>query len=188
MPSDDNEAKSTITWPSVVKSNSSNGTIAYATAHPTTFITLSRSNLDWYYTGDSSTDNTCWTTSERNKSIYDPCPAGWRVPDGGSNGVWSKAIGSSSDFYDYPYDSTNEGMNFSGKFGSVSTIWYHASGYRGSYDGSLDDVGSYGNYWSASHSNYYAYCLNFDSNGRVYPSSRFNRATGRSVRCLQVID
>ena len=186
--SDDNEAKSTITWPSVVKSNSSNGTIAYATAHPTTFITLSRSNLDWYYTGDSSTDNTRWTTSERNKSIYDPCPAGWRVPDGGSNGVWSKAIGSSSDFYDYPYDSTNEGMNFSGKFGSVSTIWYHASGYRGSYDGSLDDVGSYGNYWSASHSNYYAYCLNFDSNGRVYPSSRFNRATGRSVRCLQVID
>ena len=186
--STDTEAKSTITWPSVVKSNSSNGTIAYATAHPTTFITLSRSNLDWYYTGDSSTDNTRWTTSERNKSIYDPCPAGWRVPDGGSNGVWSKAIGSSSDFYDYPYDSTNEGMNFSGKFGSVSTIWYHASGYRGSYDGSLDDVGSYGNYWSASHSNYYAYCLNFDSNGRVYPSSRFNRATGRSVRCLQVID
>ena len=26
------------------------------------------------------------------KSIYDPCPAGWRVPDGGSNGVRPSAL------------------------------------------------------------------------------------------------
>ena len=67
-------AKSTIKWPSAVSSNSSNGTIEYATAHPTTLIKYNGSNYDWYYTGSSSNDNTRWTTSSSNKSIYDPCP------------------------------------------------------------------------------------------------------------------
>ena len=179
------EAKSTITWPSVVKSNSSNGTIAYATAHPTTFMTCNHSNWDWYYTGDSSTDNTRWTTSESTKSIYDPCPAGWRVPDGGDNGVWSKSLGSSSNFYKYPYDSTNEGMNFSGKFGSASTIWYPVSGFRNSDDGSLGYVGYFGSYWSASPYNSYACGLFFSSGGSGFPLNDFSRAYGHSVRCLQ---
>ena len=181
-------AKSTITWPSAVSSDSSNGTIAYATANPTTFITKNSRNYDWYYTGSSSTDNTRWATSESNKSIYDPCPAGWRVPDGGSNGVLSKACGSSSKFSGYPYDGTNEGMNFSGKFGSAATIWYPASGYRlYNNDGSLSSVGDNGYYWSASQSSNRAYSLFFNNNGVVYPSDySYNYlAYGRSVRCLQ---
>ena len=48
------EAKSTGTWPSAVSSNSTNGTIEYATAYPTTFITYNSSNHDWYYTGSST--------------------------------------------------------------------------------------------------------------------------------------
>lgn len=177
-------AKSTITWPSKVSSNSSNGIIEYATANPTTFITYNSGNYDWCYTGDSSTDNTRWTTSETDKSIYDPCPSGWRVPDGGSNGVWSKALGSSSDFY-YTDNRTNGGMNFSGKFGSSSTIWYPASGYRG-IDGVLYDVGNYGGCWSASPNSYYAYYLTFDYNRYdVYPSSNNYRASGRPVRCIK---
>ena len=178
-------AKSTITtWPSAVSSDSSNGTIAYATANPTTFIKYNESNEDWYYTGSSSTDNTRWTTSESSKSIYDPCPAGWRVPDGGSNGVWSKALGSSSDFY-YPYNSTNEGMNFSGKFGSASTIWYPASGCRSGSDGMLYNLGNCGYFWSASPSDNYAYGLSFSGGGFVFLSDDDHRADGQSVRCLQ---
>ena len=186
------EAKSTITWPSAVESNSSNGTIEYATAHPTTFITRNIRNSDWYYTGSSSTDNTRWTTSESTKSIYDPCPAGWRVPDGGSNGVWLTALGSSSSIYDDSlYSSTNEGMNFSGRFGSASTIWYPASGCRYDIDGSLGGVGYRGYYWSASPYGYdpdIACILNFYYDGRVDPSDYSLRAYGSSVRCLQVID
>ena len=179
-------AKSTIAWPSAVESSSSNGTIAYATVHPTTFITSNSSNYDWYYTGSSSTDNTRWTTSSSAKSIYDPCPAGWRVPDGGSNGVWSKALGSSSSFTNSSlYNSTKGGMNFSGKFGSASTIWYPASGYRYYSDGGLDLVGSYGLYWSASPNSSTAYYLYFYSGGRVHPSDDYYRAYGYSVRCLQ---
>ena len=178
-------AQSTITWPSPVSSNSSTGTIAYATANPTAF-TSTNSNYDWYYTGSSSIDNTRWTTSETSKSIYDPCPAGWRVPDGGSNGVWSKALGSSSYFTkESLYDSTNEGMNFSGKFGSASTIWYPASGYRYNSDGGLNFVGSNGLYWCASPSDSSADCPYFNSNGFVHPSGSSSRARGQSVRCLQ---
>ena len=176
-------AKSTITWPSAVESNSSNGTIAYATANPTTFIKNDRSNYDWYYTGSSSTtDNTRWTTSTATKSIYDPCPAGWRVPDGGSNGVWSTALGSSSP--SGTYNRTNKGMNFSGKFGSDQTIWYPASGYRSG--DSLSYVGNFGFYWSASTVGISAYTLDLgNSNNDVYPSNGNRRAHGNSVRCLQ---
>ena len=170
-------AKSTITWPSAVKSDSSNGTIGYATANPTTFITCNNNNKDWYYTGDSSTDNTRWTTSDKGKSIYDPCPAGWRVPDGGDNGIWSKA-----GFGTTTYDSTNEGISFS--ISSPSTTWYPASGYRSLDGGGLNVVGSLGYYWSASPYSNSAYYLFFYYNGEVFPSSS-NRANGFSVRCLQ---
>lgn len=180
-------AESTISWPSAVYSNSSNGTIEYATAHPTTFITYNSYNFDWYYTGSSSRDNTFWTTSDKAKSIYDPCPAGWRVPDGGGNGIWSKAHGSSSGFTQSSlYDSINEGMNFSDKFGSDQTIWYPASGCRESSDGCLYNVGYRGGYWSASpNSSGEAYFLYFCNNGCVGLSNGGCRAGGRSVRCLQ---
>jgi hypothetical protein len=186
------EAKSTIIWPSAVNSDSSNGTVEYATAHPTTFITYNSSNNDWYYTGDYSTDNTRWTPSSSSKSIYDPCPFGWRVPDGGDEGVWSKALGSSSYFNDASlYDVTNGGMNFAGKFGSSSTIWYPASGYRPNDDGILDNVGNDGECWSASprtgkrHGAYYLYIRSI---GNVHPANYGYRAYGSSVRCVREIN
>ena len=175
-------AQSTISWPYPVSSDSSCGTIAYATAHPITFISYNSGNYDWYYTGDSTTDNSRWTTSDKEKSIYDPCPVGWRVPDGGDDGVWSKALGSSS-HYEGTYNSTNKGMNFSGKFGNASTIWYPASGHRQYDGGSLYNAG--GSYWSASPSSNVAHTLGFGDSGYVSPSSSANRAAGRSVRCLQ---
>jgi len=191
------EAKSTIIWPSAVPSVSSsgentivNGTIDYATAHPTTFITYNSNNKDWYYTGSFSTDNTRWATSSSRKSIYDPCPAGWRVPDGGDEGVWSKALGSSAYFAEVSlYNNTSKGMNFSGKFGSASTIWYPASGYRPNDDGVLDNVGNDGECWSASprtgNGNNGAFYLYFRSIGNVHPANYGYRAYGSSVRCLQ---
>ena len=181
-------ANSTLTWPSAVSTNSLCGTVSYVTANPTTFVYASSSPFDWHY---SSRDNSLWTTSESTKSIYDPCPAGWRVPEGGSNGVWSKALGSNSSFTQgLLYDSANEGMNFSGKFGSDQTIWYPASGCRYYSVGSLYNVGIFGYYCSASPSSNNAYSLYFYDNGFVDPSyyDRSYRAIGLSVRCLQVID
>ena len=79
-------------------------------------------------------------------------------------------------------------MNFSGKFGSASTIWYPASGYRYYGGRSLSNVGNYGNCWSASpsSSNSDLVCyLYFSNDGYVNPSYFTNRASGYSVRCLQ---
>ena len=179
-------AKSTIAWPSVVKSTSSSGTIEYATANPTTFITDNNRNYDWYYTGDSSADNTRWATSETSKSIFDPCPAGWRVPDGGRNGVWSNA-----GFGDGAFDRTNMGISFA--ISSPSETWYPASGVLNRDSGHLSDVVStyYGCYWSASPYNsdsYYAFDLYFvkgSGSSSVSPSSYGTRASGQSVRCLR---
>ena len=176
-------AKSTIAWPSVVKSTSSSGTIEYATANPTTFITDNNLNYDWYYTGDSSADNTRWATSETSKSIFDPCPAGWRVPDGGYNGVWSNA-----GFKDGAFDRTNMGISFD--ISSPSETWYPASGVLGRESGHLSDVVStyYGCYWSASPYNrdsYYAFDLYFVNGSSVRPSYNSTRANGQSVRCLR---
>ena len=178
------EAKSTLIWPSAVSSNGSfNDAIEYAVQHPTTFITFDQeySNFDWYYVGyNSSTDDTRW---QSDKTIYDPCPAGWRVPDGGDNGVWSIAKGLS---YNRSYDNTNEGMNFSGDFGSSSTIWYPVSGSRYYTSGELVSVGSRGDYWSVTPYGNRAYALAFINDGTVMPAAQGNRrADGCSVRCLQ---
>ena len=182
--SSDSEAKSTITWPDKVRSNSSNGTIAFATINPTTFITYNGSNYDWYYTGSESTDNSRWTTSKSEKSIYDPCPDGWRIPDGKSDGVWSKALGSYSSFRRL-YDNSNQGMNFSGEFGDASNIWYPASGYRYHGEGRLNGVGDDGSYWSASTYMFRAYYMSLYDDGYCAPSGDYYRACGFSVRCVQ---
>lgn len=169
--------------PSYVNSNSKNGTIEYATANPTKFIDGNNINNDWYYTGDGTADNTRWTESDSPKSIYDPCPAGWRVPDGGSNGLWAKASGSSSSSTYYTYNSSKKGMNFSGELGSSSTIWYPAAGYYSVYGSSL--VSYLGYFWSASPSDSLAFIMGISSDSRVYWKESMSRDSGRSVRCVQ---
>lgn len=156
-------AVSTSAW-----SITSGGSIANAEANPMIFYTSMR------------LPDVCWTSS---KTVYDPCPAGWRVPEGGNDGIWSKALGSSSDLYDPSlYNSTANGINFSGKFGSDSTIWYPASGSRSITDGGLGQIGNSGYYWSASPQGDSAYDL-FFSGSRVAPSGSSNRAYGYPVRC-----
>ena len=148
----------------------------YTFAEPVQVVPFS--NLKWgKFTLLHTTDDTRWTTSDKAKSIYDPCPAGWRVPDGGSNGVWSKTR-----FDDTTYDSTNKGISF--RISSPATTWYPASGYRGG-NGSLSHGGKDGNYWSASPSKSNAYGLCFYGNGDVDPSYSYARSGGRSVRCVK---
>ena len=178
----DEEAKSTITA-DYVFSDSSTGTIDYAIEHPTIFIICNYDNYDWYYSGSRSTDNTRWQSA---KTIYDPCPAGWRVPDGGDNGVWSTAVGAFSSYYT-SFDDINKGVNFSGEFGSASSIWYPASGFHLHNADYLGYVG-YGYYWSCSpypYTSYRVYELGISPSGMISPATDTNRAFGRSVRCLQ---
>ena len=167
----------------VAGSSKTTGTISYTIEYPTVFITQS-SNGDWYYTGTSSTDDTRWTTADKEKSIYDPCPAGWRVPDGGPDGIWAKASGKSESFTSV-YDSTNKGIDLSCTLGSAETIWYPSVGYFHYTSGSLNDTGSNGVYWSATPTEQYAYCLITRNDGTVTPYQHSMRTFARGVRCVK---
>lgn len=172
------EAKSTGTF-NQIRSTETTGTISYATEHPMTFITYNSLNDDWYYTGTRTTDNERWGST---KTIYDPCPAGWRVPDGGNYGVWKTAgitsIGS------HPYDRSNEGILVKSPASSPST-WYPAAGCRSYQDGSLDSVGTNGNFWSVTpRGDLYAYILYFGE-ASLMPTLDTQRAFGLSVRCVK---
>lgn len=103
-----------------VLADSYNGTIDYTVQNPTTLIynNVVGTNWDWYYTGNEYSDETRW---QKNKTIYDPCPPGWRVPEGGSSGVWSKA-----GFRKQKYDHTNNGMLFGSGFSNPES-WYPAT-------------------------------------------------------------
>ena len=131
------------------------------------------------------------------KTAYDPCPAGWRVPDGGKNGVWAEALGTSTNVSASP-DSINQGINFTGKFGEAETIWYPSTGiltkgYGEAFTFALCNVGYSSSCWSCSLSNYYntAYCLQFNSTNTfeaVSPSWYDVKYLGLPVRCLKMTD
>ena len=154
--------KTTIKWPGYVNSNATTGTIEYTIANPTHFIYTSG---DWL----NESNSTLWGMS---KTIYDPCPTGWRVPDGGNNGVWNKAgITFTS------YDSNNKGVTFPSSMCGCDA-WYPAAGWISS---SLQGVGTGSNYWSCTISGTYAYIFNVQN--YYIENSTYSKATGRSVRC-----
>lgn len=169
-----------VYWPYTVEASSHTGTVDYATQYPMTFITCTDlyHGRDWHY---ASRNNELWMSS---KTIYDPCPSGWRVPDGGDDGVWARALGS-SDYFDHSYEWSNWGMNFSGIFGSSSSIWYPSANTQ-NYDGDMKNYGVIG-YWSASTlDNSKAVCFFFDREADwVNPSSKSYRADGMLVRCMK---
>ena len=173
---------STIVWPAAVQADVSVGTIAYSVMNPTTFIKNNGTNHDWYYTGTSSTDNTRWQSA---KTIYDPCPSGWRVPDGGKEGIWAIALGLSSEASGYPYDSNTQSLDLSGKLSDVATVLYPAAGYRTSNHGSLYEVADRGYCWSVTPYNNEAYSFRFYDSGYIYPAYTTYRAYGFSVRCTK---
>lgn len=157
--------KTTYKWPGKVESNESRGTIEYSIEHPTTYIA---GNTDWLYI--SSSGNNRWNHS---KTIYDPCPPGWRVPD---ESVWMNAGLTYGSF-----DTSNKGLTFTG--GVDNNAWYPASGYLEYYYPTVTNIGSYGYYWSCSNG-YYNYnkgSLRINNNG--WSSTDYDCNEALSVRC-----
>lgn len=131
---------------------------------------------DWYTNGGTQ-NNDLWgggtisATTFASKTVFDPCPAGWRVPPWtGSNSPWSGY--SSNSFSNYSILLTGIG-------------YYPASGYRYDSAGAFYGVGTYGYYWSAAPFSTYGCILTFNSSGGVNPANGSYRAYGFSVRCVQ---
>lgn len=87
------------------------------------------------------------------------------------------------DYCDWQWDNEKKGMWVIGP--NTNGIFLPASGYRHYYNGSLNNVGYNGYYWSNSPCNYSAYNLYFNSSDYVYPSNNYNRANGQSVRLIK---
>ena len=173
-------AASTGSWTTITSSKS----VDYAEENPMTYI--GSGSGEWCTgTGANESDySKRWMDSE--KTMYDPCPVGYCVPKGGSEGFWATALGtSSSTSAGTKWDSTNSGRHWT--LDGEATAWYPAVGYRLYDSGALYNVGSYGYYWSASpnpSSSHSAYHLNFN-NGNVYPANSYSRSLGSSVRCVR---
>jgi uncharacterized protein (TIGR02145 family) len=145
-----------------------------------------------------------WYTSvpKAGKSLFDPCPPGWRLP---VNGTWNtfalagtntpnaannSAVNpdATSDYY-YHQSSGNEqktGWEFYMSASSGETAFYPAPGYRDISSSALTLNRFVGYYWSASQNNRAnAFCLYFYSSGAIPQHGNNSRSYGYPVRCVQ---
>jgi uncharacterized protein (TIGR02145 family) len=120
---------------------------------------------------------------------WDIYPYDWRSPQ--NNNLWQGLNGINNvcpDGYRLPTQaeldterlswSTN---NAAGAF--ASPLKLPMAGYRRSSDGSLSDVGTFGNYWSSTVPDSYAHDLYFNSSNAGFAVD--DRANGNSVRCIK---
>lgn len=128
--------------------------------------------------GNLSNDNSAWG---RVKTMYDPCPVGWRVPDGGPDGVWAGMVYGSSGI-------VKDGGSWTiiPPYSDPATI-YPAPGYTGGDRLELYFPGSALYCWScdvASASSGYGMCL-FD---RIERELTACKSCEYSVRCMREHD
>ena len=130
-----------------------------------------------------------WNDNAVVKTIYDPCPAGFKMP--ASNAFTGFTISGQNSHdtnghYLGPINTSgawDHGWNFNNKISHPdATVYFPAPGYR-SDQGSLYLVGEWGWYWSAipSFTTGSIWILNFNQGG-VYPQGRDNRSRGLAVR------
>lgn len=180
--------------------------IGYATRNPTQFIydTKDAHNYDWVIKkNDHLWGNGSGYLYPRKaqiyKSIYDPCPEGYRVApkdlwnrftvDGGNYGSQNTAELRDQHFNAANYNTlgTQHGYFFHyTAWRDGVTDFYPASGYRNRTSGALTNVGSNGYSWSSSptQSSTNAGNLNFNATN-VNPQNSNSRAYGFPVRCVR---
>ena len=108
-------AQSTGKW-TFTHTTGDKGTIEYTIKHPTEFLssnsTYNNDSGDWQW---GPPDKSRWSPD---KTLYDPCPRGWRVPDSGIESPWCVAGFQFQDF-----NSAYVGMTFGTEMSSPAT-WY----------------------------------------------------------------
>ena len=178
-------AKSTIEWPTgLYTSDATIGTIEYTIQNPTVFIG-GETSQDWYYDFDDEISQTRWADE---KTIYDPCPAGWQVS---SFDIWilSGMAKLYNEYVNQTPDEENIGFSISH---NGYDIWFPTRGAREmNYTNGncelLDQWRALGSYWSNC---YYergnnAYIILFTGEGGItaipyYPDR------GYQVRCQKI--
>ena len=93
------------------------------------------------------------------KTIYDPCPAGFKMPASNAfTGFTTTGANSTTDTEFNVSGDFNLGWNFKAGGSSTATVYFPASGYRRNSNGSWELVGNNGFHWSAVPNNAYNGC------------------------------
>ncbi|EGV31191.1 hypothetical protein HMPREF9431_01372 [Segatella oulorum F0390] len=167
--------------------------IGYAIQHPEKMFRSAETGMFNNYDWCNATYYNLWsienTTTGYNdnavvKTIYDPCPAGFKMPASNAFTGFTTTgnnTGTPSQFninggWDY-------GWNFNNRITSPdATVYFPALGFRNSVNGSLISVGIFGGSWSAVPADTDHGCgLHFYS-WEVYQKSSESRAYAHSVR------
>lgn len=158
-------------------------TIEYAIAHPLSFLSHKNTTgaYDWLTKGKAD----LWNTQ---KTIYDPCPAGYKVPD---HDTWNNFADSSDRYIDgtSEWDGEKYGMTYMYNGGSD---WYPTQGYRNRDKGNLVGLGNTrtGHYWSNHRMGSQIYRLYISkrlSSGKLLQpqATSSDAAYGYNIRCCK---
>ena len=145
--------------------------LANSIMYPDTYITSSSNPNDWYTkTGNSGLDR--WNSDQNLKTVFDPCPKGWRVPVAGTDNEspWNGLA--------LPEDENKWGNGW--YFEGTPTIGYYPAVGQRSATASITYTGSAGFYYTAKPNA----TMRFDFTA-INLSFGGGRAAGRSVRCVR---
>ncbi len=188
----------------IIPTSAEVGTLEYVKQHPAAFLqpldtTLAEHQTwlgDWLWEGTKN----LWDGPE--KTIYDPCPAGYRVPEGGTNSFWATINFKSNVLKEWDGNTTTDAAGY---FADLKGYWFNVTADatqplfmpRGSYcsgnNGSYytggwywcrHDVSMQGG-WYRGRMFYLSYSTS--SGNAVSNSSNGNRSTGGFVRCQKIV-
>ena len=146
------------------------------------FIVASSLPNDWR----TPLNNALWNSGTEiapKKTIYDPCPDGWRVPTRTElNSLLSTVINGSGPLETYPSTTIN-GRWFGD--GGAPSLFLPAANYRNNSSGFLTIDGTYGGYWSSTPIGVSVYGLRIWSASYDDVNPNVTRASGMSVRCVK---
>ncbi|MDR2130297.1 MAG: fibrobacter succinogenes major paralogous domain-containing protein, partial [Odoribacteraceae bacterium] len=147
---------------------------------------------DWvsnnpYY--NNSWNNPAWHTSSTGKSLFDPCPPGWKLPVNGTWNTFALPGTNTPNAANYPgdYKSGNDqaGWELYMSGSSGETVYYPAAGCRIYTTGTMNGEWISGYYWSSTpHTTIVGVNCSFSSS-YMYPQNTSYRSQSFSVRCIQ---
>ena len=190
------------------RENSENNTLEYAISNPTTVL----SNKSQYsecrdWLRKEFSNPALWGGKGGEKSLFDPCPAGYRVPKLGTFDFFTSSGGYETDIsgfsvFDINSDGVIDGNDYKNGWyilldGALDSYSYFPAATR--YDGSYamlmgSKAGLWGNYWygeaddaddSSVPCGAYALAFQFGEEVSASPKAIGGRADAYSVRCVR---